>query len=194
MNITVQYARTYRFWSHFLFLFLSQSRAEQFPRSVNKPLQRAEFFASKSSTTLLKISLTISTRLLQAVPFESFYSYPLCTKPWDEIIRIMPKGATCTAHWEDSEGLVHIDMLPTMWSVQSTMKPNGNTNTVLRLGIESFSAMLTAKQLGGVTPEVNLRNLSLHADEKACKSGIYPDPETQGRRHQKSKTGASVAP
>ena len=44
----------------------------------------------------------------------------------------------------------------------------------------------------GVTPEVNLRNL-LCSGEKADKQGIHPGFETQGRRHQKSKTGVSVA-
>ena len=45
----------------------------------------------------------------------------------------------------------------------------------------------------GVAPEVNLRN-SLHASDKAAKWGIHPGFETQGRCHQKSKTGVSVAP
>ena len=45
----------------------------------------------------------------------------------------------------------------------------------------------------GVTPEVNLRN-PLCAGKEAHKRGIHPDFETQGRRHQKSKTGISVAP
>ena len=53
--------------------------------------------------------------------------------------------------------------------------------------------MLTSIQSAGVAPEVNLRN-SLHAGDKAHKQGIHPSFETQGRRHQKSKTGVSVAP
>ena len=53
--------------------------------------------------------------------------------------------------------------------------------------------MLAAKRSAGVAPEVNLRN-SLHAGNKAHKRGIHPGSETQGRRHQKSKTGVSVAP
>ena len=52
---------------------------------------------------------------------------------------------------------------------------------------------LAAKRSGGVTPEVNLRN-SLHTGDKACKWGIHPGFETQGRHHQKSKTGVWVAP
>ena len=47
-------------------------------------------------------------------------------------------------------------------------------------------------QSAGVTPEVNLRNL-LCAVKEARKLGIHPGFETQGRHHQKSKTGVSVA-
>ena len=53
--------------------------------------------------------------------------------------------------------------------------------------------MLTSIQSAGVAPEVNLRN-SWHAGNKARKRGIHPGFETQGRRHQKSLTGVSVAP
>ena len=53
--------------------------------------------------------------------------------------------------------------------------------------------MLTSIQSAGVAPEVNLRN-SWHTGDKACKQGIHPGFETQGRRHQKSKTGVSVDP
>ena len=56
-----------------------------------------------------------------------------------------------------------------------------------------LTAMLAAKRLAGVTPQVNL-GIPLHADNKACKRGIHPDFETQGRRHQNVKTGVSVAP
>ena len=34
----------------------------------------------------------------------------------------------------------------------------------------------------------------LRASEKACKRGIHPGFETQGRRHQKSKTGVPMGP
>ena len=44
----------------------------------------------------------------------------------------------------------------------------------------------------GVAPEVNLRN-PFYVGHKACKQGVHPDFETQGRCHQKSKTGVSVA-
>ena len=56
-----------------------------------------------------------------------------------------------------------------------------------------LSEMLAVKRSVGVTPEVNLRN-PLHAGEETCKRGIHSGFETQGRRHQKSKTGVSVAP
>ena len=58
---------------------------------------------------------------------------------------------------------------------------------------KSSAAMLTSIQSAGVAPEVNLRN-SLHAGDKACKQGIHPGFEAQGRRCQKSKTEVSVAP
>ena len=51
-----------------------------------------------------------------------------------------------------------------------------------------LATMLTSIQSAGGTPEVNLRN-SWHTSDKAGKQGIHPDFETQGRRHQKSKTG-----
>ena len=53
--------------------------------------------------------------------------------------------------------------------------------------------LLAVKRSAGATPEVNLSN-PLHAGEKARMQGIHPGFETQGRHHQKSKTGVSVAP
>ena len=55
------------------------------------------------------------------------------------------------------------------------------------------AAMLAAKMSAGVAPEVKLRN-PLHTNDEACKWGINPVIGTQGRHHQKSKTGVSVAP
>ena len=49
--------------------------------------------------------------------------------------------------------------------------------------------MLTAIQSACVTPEVNLRITQVRKHAK----GIYPGFDTQGRHHQKSKTGVSVA-
>ena len=41
---------------------------------------------------------------------------------------------------------------------------------------------------------MNTKIVKLCAGEEARKRGIHPGFETQGRRHQKSKTGVSVAP
>ena len=49
------------------------------------------------------------------------------------------------------------------------------------------------KRSAGVTPEVNLRN-PVYIGDDALKQRIDPGFETQGRRHQKSKTGVPVAP
>ena len=49
--------------------------------------------------------------------------------------------------------------------------------------------MLVLKRSAGVAPEVN----PLHAGDE-CKKGIHHGFKTQDRRHQKSKTGVSVAP
>ena len=56
---------------------------------------------------------------------------------------------------------------------------------------KGLAAMLAIKRTAGVTPEVNLRN-SLHECNKACKQGIRPDFETQGRLYKKSNLGISV--
>ena len=53
------------------------------------------------------------------------------------------------------------------------------------------NAILAIRMPIGVAPELNLRN-ALHADKKTCKWRIHPGFETQGRRHQKFKTGISV--
>ena len=56
------------------------------------------------------------------------------------------------------------------------------------------AAMLAAKRSAGVTPEVNLGEhvtcMPLPSMKKAAHFGF----ETHRRRHQKSKTGVSVAP
>ena len=55
---------------------------------------------------------------------------------------------------------------------------------------KGLAAMLTSIQSAGVTPE---GNLSITQVRKHVK-GIHPGFETQGRHHQKSKTGVSVVP
>ena len=55
---------------------------------------------------------------------------------------------------------------------------------------KGLAAMLVAKLSAGVAPEENLRNPFHYAGNKAPKQRIYPDFETQGRRHLKYiKTG-----
>ena len=54
------------------------------------------------------------------------------------------------------------------------------------------AAMPAVKKSAGVAPEVNLRN-PLHAGDEACKQEMHPGFETQGRLHQKSKSGVPVA-
>ena len=45
------------------------------------------------------------------------------------------------------------------------------------------ATILATKRSVGVALEVNLRN-PLHIHDKACKWGMHPGFETQGRRHQ----------
>ena len=45
----------------------------------------------------------------------------------------------------------------------------------------------------GVAPEMNMKN-PLNADTEACKRGIHSGFETQGKSHQKFKTGVSSGP
>ena len=51
--------------------------------------------------------------------------------------------------------------------------------------------MPAIKRLAGIAPEVNLRS---GAQARKPASNIHPGFETQGRHHQKSKTGVSVTP
>ena len=54
------------------------------------------------------------------------------------------------------------------------------------------NTMLAIKRSAGVAPEVNLRN-PLCTGQTAHKQGIHSGFETQGKCHQKSLTGVSVA-
>ena len=58
---------------------------------------------------------------------------------------------------------------------------------------KGLTAMRAIIRSAGVAPEMNLKN-PLNADTEACKRGIHPGFENQGRLHQKSKTGYQVAP
>ena len=56
------------------------------------------------------------------------------------------------------------------------------------------AAMVAAKRLAGVAPEVNLRERISCMPTPSANKAVHSDFETQRRRHQKSKTGLSVAP
>ena len=51
-----------------------------------------------------------------------------------------------------------------------------------------------AKRLAGVTPEVNLRECISHRPLLSLNKSAHSGFQTQRRRHQKCKTGVSVAP
>ena len=53
--------------------------------------------------------------------------------------------------------------------------------------------MLTTIQSVGAAPEDNLKNL-LQEDEKVYKQGTHSGFDTEGRYHQKSKTGGISGP
>ena len=54
--------------------------------------------------------------------------------------------------------------------------------------------MMANKRSTGVTPEVNLREYVTHMPLPSMNKAGHSDFETKRRRHQKSKTGVSVAP
>ena len=56
------------------------------------------------------------------------------------------------------------------------------------------AAMLATKRSAGVTPEVNLRECVTYTPLQSANKAAHSGFETQRRRHQKSKTGVSVAP
>ena len=80
---------------------------------------------------------------------------------------------------------------PLKSGVRTVLSP---TNISQVCGRDGLAAMLAAKRLAGVAPDVNLREGVTHMPppsvNKVARSGF----ETQRRRHQKSKTGLSVAP
>ena len=63
-----------------------------------------------------------------------------------------------------------------------------------RYGRDSLAAMLATKRSAGVAPEVNLRECVTHTPPPSLNKATNSGFETQRRRHQKSKTGVSVAP
>ena len=56
-----------------------------------------------------------------------------------------------------------------------------------------LAAMLAAKRLAGVAPEVNLGECVTHMPSPSRNKVAHSGFETQRRCHQKSKTGVSVA-
>ena len=59
---------------------------------------------------------------------------------------------------------------------------------------DSSVVMLTAKRSAGVAPEVNLREHVTSTPPLSVNKVAHSRFETQRRRHEKSKTGVSVAP
>ena len=57
-----------------------------------------------------------------------------------------------------------------------------------------LAAMLAAKRLPGVAPEVNLREHVTHMPPPSMNKAVHSGFETQRKHHKKSKTGVSVAP
>ena len=55
------------------------------------------------------------------------------------------------------------------------------------------TAILAAKRLAGVAPEVNLKECVTHMPLSATYKAAHSGFETQRKHHQKSKTGVSVA-
>ena len=58
----------------------------------------------------------------------------------------------------------------------------------------SLAAMLAAKRLAGVTPEVNLMEYVTCTHQPNANKAAYSAFENQRRHHKNSKTGVSVAP
>ena len=54
--------------------------------------------------------------------------------------------------------------------------------------------MMVTKRSGDVTPEVNIRERVTHTPPPSMNKAAHFGFETQRRHHQKSITGASVAP
>ena len=59
---------------------------------------------------------------------------------------------------------------------------------------EGLAAMLALYTGKGVAPEVNLREHISHTPPQSLNKAAHSGFETQRRRHQKSKTGVSMAP
>ena len=65
---------------------------------------------------------------------------------------------------------------------------------ILTLLKHPYGNQVAPKRLGGVTPEVNLRECISHKPLSNVNKTAHSGFETQRRHHQKSKTEVSVAP
>ena len=64
----------------------------------------------------------------------------------------------------------------------------------IKAGNAAMRTLVDQLQVTDALGNCKINNINvLHAGEKARKRGIHPDFETQGKRHQNSKTGVSVA-
>ena len=132
--------------------------------------------------------MTLQLRMLLIASLSKDTTFELATALYTEITSLQLSR---------SDWVVYTAVLAVCGMGSHGFEPQTSTNAcghVCRYVDQKGSvAMLTSIQSAGVTPEVNLRN-SLHAGDKACKQGIHPGFETQGRHYQKSKTGVSVTP
>ena len=78
----------------------------------------------------------------------------------------------------------------TLLSIQNKRKSKYNMPV---RGKDGSAAMLAAKRSVGVAPEVNLRQNVTRMPPPNSNKAAHSGFETQRRRHQKSKTGVSVA-
>ena len=82
--------------------------------------------------------------------------------------------------------------LTDMWEV-SWSNPASYLCWNMHVG-KQLAAMLAIKRLAGVTPDVNLKEYLSCTPLPSVNKAIHSSFETQGRHHQESKTGVSVAP
>ena len=78
--------------------------------------------------------------------------------------------------------------------VCSMIGPSFKPHKCLVHGTIRSTAMLAAKRLAGVTPEVNFREHVTHMPLPSMNKAAHSGFEALRRHHQKSKTGVSVTP
>ena len=82
------------------------------------------------------------------------------------------------------------DCLAGGWRFKSRHRTSAET----RMWGRRLAAMMALYTGKGVTPEVNLKEHISHIAPQSSNKAAHSGFETQRRRHQKSKTGESVAP